>query len=95
MNHDISYPFPISAPIPANFIENQNRISHKGLTVTQKKFDENAWKNWQKALELRITDRSIGLFHQGVEILYHNSNADNPLMKHELNNNPIYLLFKI
>ena len=27
MNHDISYPFPISAPIPANFTENQNRMS--------------------------------------------------------------------
>ena len=27
MNHDISYPFPISAPIPTNFTENQNRMS--------------------------------------------------------------------
>ena len=66
-------------------IDNQNRIIYGGMTITQKKFDENAWKNWQKALELRLTDRSIGLFHQGVEILFHQSNAEYPIMRHDLN----------
>ena len=67
-------------------IENQNRITNGGMTVTQRTFNDNSWNNWQKSLEIRLTDRSIGLFHQGVEILFHQSDSNFPILKHDLDN---------
>ena len=55
--------------------------------VTSQSHAEGAWENWKLGLEIRMTDRSIGVYDpSGMEIIFFSSSAEYPVMRHEISN---------
>ena len=74
MNHDISYPFPISAPIPANFkniTDNQNRMSLLRSSEDETTSDSDH-HNHHHLHHHQINDKGKFMAHKVFEIICYN-----------------------
>ena len=63
------------------------KMLYSDQLVTSQSHAEGAWENWKQGLEIRMTDRSIGVYDpSGMEIIFFSSSAEFPVMRHEISN---------